>query len=188
MNIDTTTIQGYGEMTPEQKIAALEAFDFAVPTPDYTGYIKKETFDKTASELAKLKKEQLSKLDESERAKALAEQELEALKARNAELEKSAKIAEYKAKYLARGYDDALADETAKAFADGDTEKVFANYDKFLESHDKKVKAEMLGGTGTPPSGGGEGSYKSKDDIMKIKDAGERQQAIADNPQLFGIN
>jgi hypothetical protein len=187
MTIDTTKIEGYAEMTPEQKLAALEAYDIEVPKPDYTGYIKKEQFDKTASELARLKKEQLDRLDEAERAKALAAQELEDLKARNAELEKSAKIAEYKSKYLARGYDDALAEETARAYVEGDTDKVFANHDKFMDTHDKQVKASMLGGTGTPPAGSGDGSYKSKDDIMKIRDTEERQAAIAANPSLFGL-
>lgn len=187
MTIDTTKIEGYAEMTAEQKLAALEAFDVEVPKPDYSGYIKKDVFDKTASELAKLKKEQLDKLDEAEKAKVLAEQELKDLRDRNAELEKNAKIAEYKAKYLARGYDDALADETARAYVDGDTEKVFANHDKFMENHDKQIKASMLGGTGTPPAGSGDG-YKSKEDIMNIKDTQERQAAIAANPTLFGIN
>ena len=59
--IDTSKISGYAEMTPEQKIAALESFNS--PDPDYSGYVKKETFDATASELAALKKkskEQLS--------------------------------------------------------------------------------------------------------------------------------
>ena len=40
--------------------------------------------------------------------------------------------------------------------------------------------------TATPPSGSGK-SYKTKDEIMSIKDATERQQAIADNHELFGF-
>ena len=38
--------------------------------------------------------------------------------------------------------------------------------------------------TATPPDGGGK-SYKSKAEIMAIKDTGERQKAIADNMNLF---
>ena len=37
-----------------------------------------------------------------------------------------------------------------------------------------------------PPKGNG-GTTMTKDEIMKIKDAGERQQAIADNHELFGF-
>ena len=42
--------------------------------------------------------------------------------------------------------------------------------------------------TATPPANGGAASTKTKDDILKIKDAGERQKAIAENPTLFGID
>ena len=42
--------------------------------------------------------------------------------------------------------------------------------------------------TATPPANGGTASTKTKEDIMKIKDAGERQKAIAENPTLFGID
>lgn len=39
--------------------------------------------------------------------------------------------------------------------------------------------------TSTPP--GNTGKYKTKDEIMSIKDTGERQQAIAENHELFGF-
>ena len=44
-----------------------------------------------------------------------------------------------------------------------------------------KVGAE----TATPPSGGSGKAYKSKDEIMAIKDTRERQKAIAENINLF---
>lgn len=49
------------------------------------------------------------------------------------------------------------------------------------------VKEDKQGAnTSTPPSGGGK-TYKSKDEIMSIKDTSERQQAIAENHELFGF-
>ena len=42
--------------------------------------------------------------------------------------------------------------------------------------------------TATPPANGGTATTKTKEDILKIKDAGERQKAIAENPTLFGID
>ena len=42
--------------------------------------------------------------------------------------------------------------------------------------------------TATPPANGGTAPTKTKEDILKIKDAGERQKAIAENPTLFGID
>ena len=41
--------------------------------------------------------------------------------------------------------------------------------------------------TATPPVNNGGKSYKTKDEIYAIKDAAERQQAILDNHELFGI-
>lgn len=52
------------------------------------------------------------------------------------------------------------------------------------------IKTEGAQGahTSTPPNGGGGGgNAKTKAEIMKIKDAKERQQAIAENPSLFGL-
>ena len=42
--------------------------------------------------------------------------------------------------------------------------------------------------TATPPANGGTATTKTKEDILKIKDAGERQKAITENPTLFGID
>lgn len=51
------------------------------------------------------------------------------------------------------------------------------------------VKTETKGAnTDTPPGGnGGSKGYKTKDEIMAIKDDSERHKAIADNAELFGI-
>lgn len=49
------------------------------------------------------------------------------------------------------------------------------------------VKTETRGAeVETPPANNG-GNKLTKADIMKIKDTEKRQQAIADNPELFGI-
>ena len=62
--IDTSGIEGYAEMTAEQKLAALEGFD--IPDPDLSGYVKKDLFDKKASELAAAKKQLGEKMTEDE--------------------------------------------------------------------------------------------------------------------------
>ena len=41
--------------------------------------------------------------------------------------------------------------------------------------------------TATPPANTGGGNGRTKAEIMKIKDAGERQKAIRENPELFGL-
>lgn len=187
--IDTTAIEGYADMTPEQKLAALENLELA--DPDYSGYVAKSVFDKTASDLAKLKKdnealkkENMAKLSEDERAKQERDEELQKLRERNAELERNVAISVYKAKYLALGYNEALATETAQAWADGDHDKVIANTAAFLTAHDKQVKAGMLGEMPTPPAGSGTKTITAEE-IMQIKDDVKRQQMIADHLDLF---
>lgn len=75
---------------------------------------------------------------------------------------------------------------TMKLDGNGDLE----NVDKLTES----IKSEYEGfatitgtegaGVETPPSGGS-GKYESRAEIMKIRDASERQAAIKNNPELF---
>ncbi|MCH5203128.1 MAG: hypothetical protein J1F03_00185 [Oscillospiraceae bacterium] len=149
--IDVSTIEGYEKMTAEQKVAALEAFE--TPAPDYSGYVKKDVFDKTASDLAEWKKKHNALLSEEERNKQANEEELNNLRKKVEEMEKDKLVSGHKAQFLALGYDEALADETAKAMANGDTATVFANQKKFLESHDKAYKAQLMGQTPTPPAG-----------------------------------
>ena len=123
--IDVTQIEGYAEMSAEDKLKALEGFD--IPDPDYSGYVKKDVFDKTASELAGVKKQLKDKMTDDEAAKQKEQEEREELQSKYDKLLRESEISKHKAKLLGLGYDEKLADETAEAMADGDMEKVFAN-------------------------------------------------------------
>ena len=164
--IDVSTIEGYEKMTAEQKVAALEAFES--PEPDYSGYVKKDVFDKTASDLAEWKKKHNALLSEEERNKQASEEELTSLRKKVEEMEKDKLILGHKAQLSALGYDESLASETAKAMADGDNATVFANMKKFLDSHDKAYKAQLMGNTSTPPAGGSGGSAMTLDKLRAL--------------------
>lgn len=56
-----------------------------------------------------------------------------------------------------------------------------AEWDDFIQT-----KTQTGAQTATPPAGNGK-VYKSKDEIMAIRDASARQKAIADNHELFGF-
>ena len=47
-------------------------------------------------------------------------------------------------------------------------------------------ESEKGADTAKPPANTG-GAGKTKEEIMAIKDRGERQKAIAENPKLFGL-
>jgi hypothetical protein len=90
MPIDIEKLEGYKpDMTADEKLALLLKYE--PPAPDLTGFIKKDMFDKTASELAEAKKALKAKMteDEQKEAERLAKQreieaELAALRKENA--------------------------------------------------------------------------------------------------------
>ena len=186
--IDVSKIEGYADMTPEDKLKALEEFE--VEDPDYTGYVKKEVFDKTASELAEQKKQLKSKLTEDEVQKQKEQEERETLQANYEKLLRESTVSKNKAKLLALGYDEKLADETAEAMADNDTEKVFANQKKYLEAVEKKVRAESLKDT-PKPIPDGDSKTMTLDKLRKMSPT-ERLEFSTNHPEdyktLYGGN
>ena len=166
-NINTSAIEGFDSMTPEQKVEAL--LNFEVPDEvDLSDYVSKSALDKKASEAANLSrqlKEERAKAqslmsEEQRKQEALAEAaeadkaEKEALIARVAELEKGNKLREYTISFTGLGMDEKIASETATAFVDGESDKVFANLKKFLESYKKAIEAELMRKTPTPNGSG----------------------------------
>ena len=149
--IDTGKIDGYADMPPEQKVAALEAFTYEDNAAELERY--KNAVSKANGEAADWKKKHNALLTEEERKKQENAEELESLKQQLAALQQEKVIAGNKAQLLALGYEEALAEDTAKAMAEGNAAKVFAAQKKFLESHDKAYKAKLMGETSTPPAG-----------------------------------
>ena len=86
------------------------------------------------------------------------------------ELREAKRVSEFKAKFIAQGYDEALAEDTAKAMADGDSAKMFANQQKFLDEYEKRVKADALKKTPKPTPGAGGGTGEM-DYAKKIEEA-----------------
>lgn len=143
-------------MTVEEIEQALANIDL------YAGYVKKEVFDKTASEVAKYKKELQSKMSEEELAKQKAAEEKAELEKRYNDLLRRTTISEHKAKLIGLGYDEKLAAETAEALVDGKMDVVFANQAKFKDSLEKSIKAQLTNNTPLPgASASGDGvDYK----------------------------
>ena len=154
--IDTSKIEGYAEMTPEQKLAALEGFEYEDNAAELEK--QKNALSKANSEAAEWKRKHNALLSTEEKKKQEDAEKLAQMEQELADLRKGKTVSEYKAKFVAQGYDEALAEETAKALADGDSAKVFANQSKFLEEYAKKVKADAIKKTPKPGAGAGSGS------------------------------
>ena len=166
--IDISAIEGYEAMSAEEKLAALEAFE--IPEPDYTGFVKKELFDKVSSEVAGYKKKEFERMTEEEAAKAKADEERAAMQARLEELERDKQVNEYTAQFLGIGYDKDLARETAEALQQGDMNMVFLNQSKFAAAREKALKAELMKNTPKPPAGNGAmiADYRKKIDEAQV--------------------
>ena len=181
--IDTTKIEGYDTMTPEEKVAALE--NYAIADPDYTGYVKKETFDKTASELAQTKKDLKARMTEEEIAKAEHEAELNKYKEQALSLQREKNISENKAKFISLGYDDSLAGETAEALEKGDFATVFKNQQVVIENVKKIAKGEAMASTPTPAGKATDGAKTITREQFDKMSYAERVDLFDSNPELY---
>lgn len=159
MNIDTSTIEGFDSMTAEQKVEALLKLDL----PDSSAELArmKSALDKATSEAADYKKQLKGKLTEDEAAAAEREAKWAEMETKLKELETEKTISTYKASYLAMpGFDEKLAEDTAKALAEGDMKTVFANQQKASAAHEKKLRAEMVKQDPKPDGAGGDDQKK----------------------------
>lgn len=174
--IDTSKIAGYEQMTTEQKLAAVLGVEIPAPV-DLSQYVPKATFDKKASEAAALSKQLKAALPEDKQAEAEREQQIQSLKDAAADWEskfhaadKELTISKYTAKYLALGYDEALAKDTAEAMQSGNMDKVFANGEKYKEALANKIKNDALNGMGKPTgSVGGDQRKMTAAEEMAVK-------------------
>lgn len=173
--IDTSAIEGFDTMTPEQKIAALQDYEF-----DTSGYVRKEVFDKTASEAAEWKRKHKALLVAEGQKETETQQIMEDLKKELDEMKKEKVLSGYKSNFITQGYSEALANEAAVAMAAGEMDKVFATQKKFLEQYKKDVTAEAMKKTPKPPAGGSEGDM-TKAKFLKLTTK-EQMEYIKDNP------
>ena len=171
-------IEGYENMTLEEKVAALEAYE-----PDTSGTVSKSLFDKTASELAAAKKALKEKMSEEEVKAAKAAEEHAELLARVQQLEHEKAVSAYTAAYTAMGYDVKLASTSAEALAKGDIDAVFANQKAHLEALNKAIKTEKLKNTPGPVAGDPSPAM-TKADLAKMTLV-DRQKFAMENPELY---
>lgn len=160
MRIDTTTIENYADMSAEEKLAALEAYEFEAPAPaqsDADAKLK-EALSRANSDAAEWKRKYRATLDDAKRAE---EERAERDKERDEELatlRRERTVSHLETQYLAAGYSAELARSSAQAQADGDTATVLANQLRFIDETKKSLEAAALGKQppitpGKPPKG-----------------------------------
>ena len=113
----------------------------------------KAQLSKANSEAADYKKQLRGKQTADEAAAAEQKAAMDKLTQENADLKRSFALSDKKAKLIAMGYDEKLADSTAVAMVDGDMDTVMANQAKFNESREKAIQAELVKKTPRPAAG-----------------------------------
>ena len=195
MKLDfATKIDGYSNMTAEQKIAAVEAFEHEV---DYTGYVKKDLFDGKASEVSKLSQkakeleEQLKTRMTPEEAKAQLEAEIKQAsdKEKQELIERLERLETEKENATNRAYVIGklkLTDKEAETIADGVKSDVFAKIvdgiAKSFERQEREGKEQRANqqGAGSLPAGRSDGN-KSKSEFAAFQ---EKKQANSGRVEL----
>ena len=154
MKIDTSKITGYAEMTAEDKLKALEEFEFEEKTTDSGETDKlKAALSKANSEAAEWKRQFREKQTEAERAEAERAEREKAVEEELRGLRRDKTVSGYVAQCLALGYNKDLANKAAEAMADGDAAQILACQQEFLEAKQKELEATALNKQPTLTSG-----------------------------------
>lgn len=140
--IDFSKIEGYADMTAEQKLAALENYEFDDKAVEYSKL--KQAFDTAASDAASWKHKYQSTLDEQTRAAAEKEEADKLLRDELETLRKDRQYQGFKNQFLETGYSKELAEASAQAMVDGDTNRLFQNLQTFITEKAKSIEAAAM--------------------------------------------
>lgn len=160
MKIDTAKIENYEAMSAEEKLKALEEFEFEDPTPkdDSEEVTKLKTaLSKANSDAASWKKQFREKQTEAERVEAERKEHETAVEEELRTLRREKTVSMYVAQCLALGYDKDLALRAAEAMTDNDAAEIIACQQEFLEAKTKEIEANALNKqpsitSGAPPT------------------------------------
>ena len=145
MKIDTSKIEGYADMSPDEKLKALEGFEFEDQSEN-SGEIAKlrSALSNANSQAAEWKRQFREKQTEQERAEAERAEREKAVEEELKTLRRDKTVSEYAAQCLALGYEKELALKAAGAMADNDAAAILACQQEFLESKKQEYEAAAL--------------------------------------------
>lgn len=154
--------------------------DFTLPE-DKSAEIEKlkNAVSKANSEAAENKRKLRETLSDSEQKAQQEADRVAKLEADYAKLLHESTVTQRKADFLALGYDEKLASETAEALVNGDFAMFFVNQGKHQSNLEKKYKVDALKDT-PKPEGGNSGGI----DFAKLT-LTEKAKMKLENPTLF---
>ena len=157
--INTESIEGFNEMSVEDKLNALLNYEYEAPKHDESAELTRvrNALNKASGEAAEYKRALREKQTEAERAEAdrlerenTLQEQLNAYKAKE-------RVSTYKAQLMAVGYDANTAEVMANALPEGISEDFFATQKTFLDQQKQNALSEALNrqpkpSVGTPPT------------------------------------
>ena len=159
MKIDTTKIENYAELSAEDKLKALEEYEFEVPAPKESEEVTKlkTALSKANSDAAEWKRQFREKQTEAERVEAERKEKEAAVEEELRTLRREKTVSGYVANCLALGYEKDLALRAAEAMADNNAAEIMNCQQEFLEKTKKELEANALNKqptltTGSPPT------------------------------------
>lgn len=176
MKINTENISGYSEMSAEEKLSALENYEFDDNTAELDRL--KNAVSKANSEAAEWKKKHNALLTEDEKRKAEEEENFKSMKEELETLRHESAVAKYTANYVELGMDKELAKSTAEAFIKGENDTVFANMQKSRENYRKSIEKELLDKTPKPDGNGGTGGKDTDKAVEKAKELAKAKTGV----------
>lgn len=184
----TATATGAGEAENTMATATESGVAQATATDESAAEIArlKNALAKANSEAADYKKQLRAKMSDDEAAAAERDAKWAEMEAKLQALELEKTISSYKASYLAMsGYDEKLAEDTAKALAEGDMAKVFANQQKANAAYEKKLRADLVK-QDPKPDGAGGGDNHGDSAVEYARKLGQ-QRAAANKAAAEGL-
>lgn len=170
--IDTSAIEGYESMSAEEKLAALESYEYSDNSDELSKY--KNAVSKANSEAAEYKrqlKDANSKIQQAEEkgkeGQTEAEKQIAEMKKQLDAMKRDKSVSDYTSRLVSNGFESDMASKAATALVDHDADSFFDSLSKFVDEHDKKVRAEIAQHSiapkaGPKDSGGDSGMTKKK--------------------------
>lgn len=149
--IDTSKIEGYDSMSAEDKLKALEEYEYEDNADELEN--QKKLLSKANGEAAEWKKKFNALSKDGDKEKKTLEEKYNELSTEVETLKKEKKQSEYVAALVSQGFSEDNAKDAAAALIEGDMAKYFECSRKHNEGLEKDIEARLLKNTQRPPAG-----------------------------------
>lgn len=180
--LDTSKIEGYAEMSAEDKIKALEELEIDDNSSELERY--KNATSKANSEVAEYKRKLKALEDKASEGTTESEKKMAELEEQIKALQREKSVTERKASFIGLGMTEESALKASEAFTNGDSDGFFKEMKSFMTEHDKTYKAELLKTTPRPDGEGGKAPTMTLDAFRKLSPA-ERAKYSQEHPDEY---